>query len=94
MVNMNLGKMARYTDSIANSTCIYGDMGGTGRGVGRQQGNNNNYYNVQTRAGEGIQWPYLDCNAKTINYLRKNKLLSVNPATSGGVGRMFLSFSY
>ena len=27
MVNMNLGKMARYTDSIANSTCIYGDMG-------------------------------------------------------------------
>ena len=41
MVNMNLGKMARYTDSIANSTCIYGDMGGTGRGGGRRQGHSN-----------------------------------------------------
>ena len=92
MVNMNLGKMARNTASITNNTNIYGDMGGTGRGIGRQQGNNNNYYNIQTRAGEGIQYPYLNPGPKTINYLRRNRLLSVNPASSGGVGRMFMPF--
>lgn len=88
MVNMNLGKKARHTASITNSTCIYGSMGGTPSSVG---GNTNaGVYNaVRTRGGKGIPAPYQKCGLATMNYLIQNKLLSVNPAGSGGVSRMF-----
>jgi hypothetical protein len=92
MVNMNLGKKARNTASITNNTCIYGSMGGTPSSVG----NNSNmavYRAIQTRGGKGIPFPYQNCGPKTIDYLKRNNLLSINPAGSGGVGRMFMTYN-
>ena len=88
MVLMSAGKKARNVASIANSTCIYGSMGGTPPNVG----NNSNkavYNAIRTRGGKGIPAPYQKCGPKTIDYLKKNNLLSINPVGSGGVGRMF-----
>ena len=92
MVNMNLGRKARNTASIANSTCIYGSMGGTPSSVGNNS--NKGVYNaMRTRGGKGIPAPYQNCGPSTINYLRRNNLLSVTPAGSGGIGRMFMTYS-
>ena len=88
MVLMSAGKKARNVASIANSTCIYGSMGGSPSSVG----NNTNmgvYNAIRTRGGKGIPAPYQKCGPKTIDYLKRNNLLSINPAGSGGVSRMF-----
>ncbi len=92
MVNMNLGKKARLSDSITNSTCIYGVMGGLAPRVGNNT--NQGVYNaIRIRGCVGIPPQYYNCGPKTYNYLKKNNLLSVNPASSGGVGRMFMSYT-
>ena len=91
MVNMNLGKKARNTASITNSTCIYGIMGGLAPRVGHNS--NQAVYNaIQIRGCVGIPPQYYNCGPKTIEYLRKNNLLSKNPQSSGGVGRMFMFY--
>ena len=92
MVNMNLGKKARNTASITNSTCIYGIMGGLAPRVGNN-GNQSVYRAIQTRGAKGLPAQYQKCGPETVNYLRRNNLLSVNPQGSGGVGRMFMSYS-
>lgn len=89
MVNMNLGKKARNTASITNSTCIYGIMGGLAPRVGND---NSVYRTIQIRGPKGLPAQYQKCGPETINYLRKNNLLSVNPQSSGGVGRMFMRY--
>ena len=89
MVNMNLGKKARNTASITNSTCIYGIMGGLAPRVGNDT---NVYRTIQIRGAKGLPAQYQKCGPETIDYLRKNNLLSVNPQSSGGVGRMFMMY--
>lgn len=91
MVNMNLGKKARNTASITNNTCIYGIMGGLAPKVG-SYGNIAVYNAKQNRGGKGIPPQYANCSPATLEYLRANKLLSVNPQGSGGVGRMFMYY--
>ena len=91
MVNMNLGKKARNTASITNSTCIYGIMGGLPPRVGVDS--NQAVYNaIRMRGAKGIPPQYQNCGPATIEYLKKNRLLSVNPQGSGGVGRMFMMY--
>jgi len=88
MVLMSASKRARNVASITNSTCIYGSMGGTPSSVGNNS--NTGVYNaIRTRGGKGIPYPYQKCGPATINYLKHNNLLSINPQGSGGVGRMF-----
>jgi len=91
MVNMNLGKKARNTASITNSTCIYGTMSGTGRGIGRNVGTGT-WNAIQTRGGKSMPPKYLKCGPETIEYMKKHRMLSVNPVGSGGVGRMYMYF--
>ncbi len=91
MVNMNLGKKARNTASITNNTCIYGIMGGLAPTVGNDS-NKAVYRAIQIRGAKGLPAQYQKCGPATIEYLRKNRLLSVNPQSSGGVGRMFMMY--
>jgi len=90
MVNMNLGKKARYTDSITHNTCVYGIMGGIPSSIGNTGGNAGVYNAIRTRGGKGIPAEFQMCGPKTIAYLKRNKLLSVNPQGSGGVSRMYM----
>ena len=76
MVLMNAGKKARNAASITNNTKIFGIMGGlrpvTGKKVIDDRAAS------RTLASRGI---------KTEAQMRAAGLLSVNPATSGGVGK-------
>jgi len=82
MVNMNLGKKARYTASITNRTSIFGIMGGT-----IQSGNYRNSIRSATyRATTYNQIPPRPTEGK--QYMLAHNLLSRNPQCSGGVGRM------
>lgn len=88
---MNAGKKARNAASITNNTKIYGDMAGLGPRIGR--GNIAIYRHIQIKGSKAI----LALNGKTPVqqklYLQQNKLLSVNPLSSGGVGKKTLLFS-
>jgi hypothetical protein len=89
---MQGSKRARNTPSIANNTKIFGIMAGLGPRIGRASGNNAMANYIATRAGK----PILALNGKTPAqqklYLQQNKLLSVNPLSSGGVGKKTLMF--
>ena len=78
MVLMNAGKKARNAASITNNTKIFGIIGGLRPNVGKDASVSDNRANSKTLASRGI---------KTEAELKKNNLLSVNPATSGGVGK-------
>ena len=90
---MQGSKRARSTPSIANSTKIFGIMPGLGRGIGRGTGNNGMANYIATRAGETIFALNGKTPAQQKLYLQQNKLLSVNPLGSGGVGKKTLMFS-
>ena len=82
---MQGSKRARNTPSITNNTKIFGIMGGLAPRVGLS---NAGTYNHQViKGGRGLPQLY----GKSINYQRNylltNKLLSVNPVGSGGVGK-------
>lgn len=87
MVNMNLGRKARYTSSIANSTKIYGTMGGLASVVGLDSATRSLQ---QRRASTTSRIPTNP--VAGLNFMRMNNLLSVNPLGSGGVGRKTLIF--
>ena len=78
MVLMNAGKKARNAASITNSTKIFGTMGGLRPNVGKDASVSDNRANSRTLASRGIT---------TAAQMKKAGLLSVNPATSGGVGK-------
>ena len=83
-------KKAKSTPSISNKTTIYGIMGGLAPRVGLS---NAGTYNHQViKGGRGL--PELNGKSFTFqyNYLKTNKLLSVNPLASGGVGKKTLMF--
>ena len=90
---MNAGKKARNAASLTNKTSIYGTMAGLAPTVGVGTGNNAVYRHIQRKGGK----PIFALNGKTPAqqklYLQQNKLLSVNPLSSGGVGKKTLMFS-
>ncbi len=90
---MNAGKKARNAASLSNKITTYGTMSGDGRGIGRGTGNNGTYSHVQTKGGRGLPMLYNKSPQFQLAFLKKNKLLSVNPLGSGGVGKKSLLFS-
>jgi len=85
---MQGSKKARNTPSITNNTKIFGIMGGLAPRVGL---NNAGTYNHQViKGGRGLPQLYGKSIAFQKNYLFTNKLLSVNPVGSGGVGKAVL----
>ena len=87
---MQGSKRARNTPSITNNTKIFGIMGGLAPRIGADAAV---YRHQQIKGGKQI----LALNGKTPAqqklYMQQNKLLSVNPLGSGGVGKKTLLFS-
>lgn len=87
---MNGSKKARNASAISNRTNVFGIVGG----LGPRQGNTSAsvYRHIQRKSGK----PIFALNGKTPaqqkTYLHQNKLVSVNPLTSGGVGKKTLMF--
>ena len=90
---MNAGKKARNAASLTNKTSIFGTMSGIGGGIGVGTGNNGVYRHIQTRGGKGLPILYNKSIPFQLAYLKNNKLLSVNPLGSGGVGKKNLLFT-
>jgi hypothetical protein len=92
---MSGSKRARYASSISNQTSIFGDMGGLAPRVNATS--MAVYKHKQRKAtNKTLVIPSSeDTTAKQITYLKDNNLVSVNPATSGGVGRrsMWMRFN-
>ena len=80
---MSGAKRAKNIPSITNNTCILG--GPKKGGLVTMQGRNSNLRNaITTRA------PYCGCNMPLgcvagLAYLKANKLMTMNPSSSGGV---------
>lgn len=89
---MSGNKKARSTPSITNNTKIFGLMGGLAPRVGTSDVAV--YRHKIIKGGRCL--PQL--NGKTPEeqqyYMKVNKLLSVNPAGSGGVGKMSNSYHF
>jgi len=85
---MQGSKRARSTPSISNKTSIFGIMGGLAPRVGVRDVAA--YRHIQIKGGKGL--PQLNglTPAQQQTYLQQNKLLSVNPLKSGGVGKRML----
>jgi len=87
---MNGSKRARHTPSITNSTKIFGIMGGLAPRVGTSD--IAVYRHQLIKGARGLP----ELNGKTpafqLNFLKVNRLLSVNPLGSGGVGKKTLLF--
>ena len=85
---MSGSKRARYTPSISNQRSIFGVMGGLAPRVG---GSSMSVYNHKQMKATNrtlvIPSPFNATTATQNTYLEDKKLVSVNPATSGGVGR-------
>lgn len=87
---MQGSKRARNTPSITNNTKIFGIMGGLAPRVGLS---NAGTYNHQViKGGRGLPELYGKSPSFQQNYLKVNKLLSVNPLGSGGVGKKTLMY--
>ena len=86
---MSGSKNARSTPSISNKTTIYGIIGGPVRATASNIGT---FRHQQIKGSRGLP----ELNGKSFafqfNYLKMNKLLSVNPLASGGVGKKSLMF--
>ncbi len=87
---MQGSKKARSTPSIANSTKIFGIVGGLAPRVGIKDVAV--YRHIQIKGVKSIPELNGQTPAFQENYLRTNNLLSVNPLTSGGVGKKVLFF--
>jgi hypothetical protein len=85
---MQGSKKARYTSSIANRTSVFGIMGGLAPRVGTS--NLSVYRHQQNKAGKGLPQLYGKSVDAQKQYLKTNKLLSVNPLGSGGIGKRML----
>jgi hypothetical protein len=88
---MQGSKRARRTPSIANQTSIFGIMGG----LAPRQGSTSSsvYRHIQIKGSKGLPQLYQLSPSAQQAYLQRNRLLSVNPLASGGVGKKSLLFS-
>ena len=82
---MQGSKKARNSPSITNNTNIYGIMGGLSTRVGAS--NPGTYNHLLIKSGRGLPHLYGKSVIYQKNYLFSNKLVSVNPVGSGGVGK-------
>ena len=89
---MNGSTRARHTPSIANSTKIFGIMGGLGGGIGIGVANIGIYRHIIIKSGQGLPELRGLTPAQQYAQLKKRGLLSVNPLGSGGVGKRTLMF--
>jgi hypothetical protein len=87
---MQGSKRARNTPSISNNTKIFGIMGGLAPRTGIS--NAGTYRHIQIKGARGLPQLYGLTPAVQQTYLRTHNLLSVNPLTSGGVGKKTLMF--
>ena len=88
---MQGSKKARSTPSIANQTTIFGIMGGLAPRVGLSD--QAVYRHQQIKGGRGLPSLYNLPFPQQYAYLQNNKLLSVNPLSSGGVGKKVLLYN-
>jgi len=88
---MQGSKRARNTPSIANKTSIFGIMGGLAPRVGTS--NVGTYRHLHIKGSRGLPQLYGKPIDYQKTYLKTNKLLSVNPLGSGGVGKRVLMYS-
>ena len=82
---MNGSKRARNTPSIANKTSVFGIMGGLAPRTGTSDAAV--YRHLQIKGSRGLPQLYGKPIDYQKTYLKTNKLLSVNPLGSGGVGK-------
>lgn len=87
---MQGSKRARNTPSISNKTSVFGIMGGLAPRIGNM--NSGIYRHLLIKGGRGLPQLYGKTPQQQHEYLKKHNLLSVNPLTSGGVGRRTLMF--
>ena len=87
---MQGSKRARHTSSISNKTSVFGIMGGLAPRTGIT--NAGTYRHIQIKGSRGLPKLYGKTPEQQQTYLKDNKLLSVNPLTSGGVGKRTLMF--
>ena len=87
---MQGSKRARSTPSISNKTSIFGIMGGLAPRVGVSD--TAVYRHQQIKGSKGLSNLYKLPYSAQQAYLKKNRLLSVNPLSSGGVGKRTLMF--
>lgn len=87
---MQGSKRARSTPSISNSTKIFGTMGGLSPRVGIKDVAV--YRHILIKGSKGLPQLNGQTPAYQQNFLKVNNLLSVNPLTSGGVGKKTLMF--
>ena len=86
---MSAGKAARNQASLINKTSVFGIMGGL---VPKQGMPLNQTTQKRLRGTNLLRIPL---NPKPgLAFMKKNKLLSVNPMASGGVGKKVLLISY
>lgn len=85
---MQGSKKARNTPSITNNTKIFGIMGGLAPRVGLSDAAV--YRHQVIKGGRGLPQLYGKSASYQKNYLFANKLVSVNPVGSGGVGKAVL----
>lgn len=90
MVYHSGSKKAASAASIANRTNVYGIIGGTVSAVNRPRAAQIAFRTRGAPLNNNIPLSPV----AGLNYMRTNNLLSVNPQTSGGVGRKVLFFSY
>lgn len=89
---MNGSKRARNTPSISCNTKIFGIMGGSAPRIGINS-DSAVYRYAQRRGGKSLNFLFNLPVATQKAYLAKNKLLSVNPLASGGVGKKVLLYN-
>ena len=87
---MQGSKRARNTPSISNKTSVFGIMGGLAPRTGVRYVAT--YRHIQIKGSKGLPQLYGKTPQEQKQYLKQNKLLSVNPLTSGGVGKRTLMF--
>ncbi len=87
---MQGSKRARSTPSISNQTSIFGIMGGLAPRVGRSDVAV--YRHTLIKGSKGLPQLNGQTPVQQQIYMKNNKLLSVNPLTSGGVGKRVLMF--
>ena len=85
---MQGSKKARSTPSIANNTKIFGIMGGLAPRVGLSDPAV--YRHQQIKGGRGLPILNGKTPAQQQYYMKTHNLLSVNPLSSGGVGKRML----
>ena len=88
---MQGSKRARSTPSIANNTKIFGIMGGLAPRVGLSDAAV--YRHQIIKGGRSLPLAAGKTPASQLDFMKKNKLLSVNPLSSGGVGKKSLLFT-